>query len=53
LDKVFARLREAVKQHVPEPQYFSVDVRVASRTALRPPDSPALPENSTKQRMTT
>jgi len=38
LDKVLARLRETVGQHVPDPQYFTVELRVASKTALRRPD---------------
>jgi len=38
LDKVLARLRETVEQHVPVPQYFTVELRVASKTALRRPD---------------
>lgn len=35
LDQVFARLREAIAEQVPDPQYFNVDVRVVSRRALR------------------
>jgi hypothetical protein len=38
LDKVFARLRETIQQHVPDLQYFTVDLRVVSRSALEHPD---------------
>lgn len=34
LDKVFARLREIIVSEAPDIQYFSVDVRVASKTAI-------------------
>lgn len=39
LDKVFARLREIVAREASDVEYFTVDVRVASRTAPRRPDS--------------
>ena len=39
LDKVFGRLREIVARETPDVEYFTVDVRVASRTAPRRPDS--------------
>jgi hypothetical protein len=34
LDKVFARLREMIERHVPDPQYFTVDLRVVSKRPL-------------------
>lgn len=37
LDKVFARLREIVARDAPDLDYFTVDVRVASKT---PPQRP-------------
>ena len=37
LDKVFARLREMIERHVPDPQYFTVDLRVVSKRALPTP----------------
>ncbi len=40
LDKIFARLRETVDQHVPDPQYFTVELRVVSKRPLRRPDEP-------------
>ena len=46
LDKVLARLREMVDKHVPDPQYFTIELRVVSKTALRRPDmahNPASP----------
>jgi hypothetical protein len=43
LDKVFARLREIVARETPDVEYFTVDVRVASRTAPRRPDPGASP----------
>ncbi|PEG34827.1 hypothetical protein CQY20_23840 [Mycolicibacterium agri] len=39
LDKVFARLRETIEQEVPDPDYFTVEIRVASKSRLRPPDA--------------
>lgn len=47
LDKVFARLREMIDQQVPDPQYFSVEVRVASKSVLQHPDEPRAAEKST------
>ena len=38
LDAVFLRLREKVAQETPDVEYFTVDVRVTSHTALRRPD---------------
>lgn len=35
MDKVFGRLREAVEQQVPDPQYFTVELRVTSKRPLR------------------
>jgi hypothetical protein len=35
LGKVFSRLREAVAERVPDPQYFTVELRVVSKRALR------------------
>lgn len=35
LDKVFARLREEVDHQVPDPEYFTVELRVVSQRALR------------------
>jgi hypothetical protein len=49
LDKVFARLRETVDQHVPEPQYFTVELRVVSKTALRCPGVAHIADNPTGQ----
>ena len=40
LDQVFARLRETVEQQVPDPQYFTVELRVTSRTPVRRADEP-------------
>ncbi len=37
LDKVFARLREIIVAEAPSIQYFSVDVRVASKTPILHP----------------
>ncbi|RDH78171.1 hypothetical protein DVS77_12555 [Mycolicibacterium moriokaense] len=50
LDKVFAQLRETVARHVPEPQYFTVDLRVVSKTALRHPDGPPVTQKPARQR---
>ncbi|WP_142392624.1 hypothetical protein [Mycobacterium sp. 3519A] len=38
LEAVFARLREVVATETPDVEYFTVDLRVASRTAPRRPD---------------
>ncbi len=38
LDKVFGRLREIIESEAPDVEYFTVDVRVASRTVPRRPD---------------
>ena len=38
LEAVFARLREVVAEDAPDVEYFTVDLRVASRTAPRRPD---------------
>ncbi len=46
LDKVFASLREAIEQHVPDPEYFSVEVRVVSKSALQLPDRPGMGKRS-------
>jgi hypothetical protein len=54
LDKVFARLREMIEHQVPDPQYFSVEIRVASKSVLQHPDEPRGAEKSTPpQRITT
>jgi len=39
LDKAFERLREIVARDAPEVEFFTVDVRVASHTAPRRPDT--------------
>jgi hypothetical protein len=44
-----ARLREAFDQHVPEPQYFTVELRVVSKTALRCPGVAHIADNPTGQ----
>jgi hypothetical protein len=38
LDAVFVRLRELVAREAPDVEYFTVDLRVASRTAPQRPD---------------
>ncbi len=54
LDKVFARLREMIDQQVPDLQFFSVEMRVASKTALQHPDEPRKTKKSAPpQRITT
>ncbi len=37
LDKAFERLRETIEQQVPDPQYFTVEVRVVSKRPLHRP----------------
>lgn len=39
LDKVFAHIREMVERGVQELDYFTVEVKVASKTTLRHPHS--------------
>lgn len=39
LSAVFLRLREIVAKEAPDVEYFTVDLRVASRTAPRRPDA--------------
>lgn len=53
LDTVFARLREMIERQVPDPQYFTVEVRVASKTALQRPDQPHAAQRPAQRRITT
>jgi len=46
LDTVFARLREMICRQVPDPQYFCVELRVASKSALQHPDEPRTAQGS-------
>ena len=50
LDKVFALLREIVARDTPDLEYFTVDVRVASKTPPRRPDPPQLAATSDQSR---
>lgn len=49
LDKLFAHLRETIEQHVPEPEYFSVEVRVVSKSPLQRPDAPGAADQPSKK----
>lgn len=43
-----------IEHQVPDPQYFSVEIRVASKSVLQHPDEPRGAEKSTPpQRITT
>ncbi len=53
LDKVFERLREMILHQVPDPQYFNVEVRVASGAPMRRPDEPRAAEGQTPGRRIT
>lgn len=49
LDKVFIRLRETIAQQVPDPQYFTVELRVVSKRPLRRRDeSPKGPPSNSQ-----